>query len=315
MRIVRLSDFHRRRQRSASDLDSALERALELRELRGDFEAELRAADAMASAFDPVTVPAEALVALRAAIAARKAAASHRRARRLAWQTAPGAVAAVTLGLLGYVGLSHHSNSLPPSRINIENADHTLQAINNQLSRVQQGVQAHDPSVASSEALATRSILAQAQAQAAGYPADDPARDLLLNALEAKIQQLNALLARLNLPPVQPLPALQPAGSAQSGTRTEAGAAPSSSTSSSTTGPPSSTTTSSSSSTTSTTQGGSGVLAAAAGAKGSGAGSTASSSTTTSSSSSTTSSSTTSSSTTTTNPPPPSTTSTTAPPH
>jgi hypothetical protein len=84
VRIIRLSDFHRSRQRSASDLDSALERALELRDLRGDFEAELRAADALASAFDPVSPPAEALVALRAAISARKAAMTRRRTRRLA---------------------------------------------------------------------------------------------------------------------------------------------------------------------------------------------------------------------------------------
>ncbi|HET6965939.1 MAG TPA: hypothetical protein VFH58_14285 [Acidimicrobiales bacterium] len=310
MRIIRLSDFRSRRQRSASDLDSALERALELRDLRGDFEAELRAADAMASAFDPVSVPAEALVALRAAIAARRAAAARHRARRLAWQTMPGAVAAVTLGLLGYVGLSHHSTSLPPSRINIENADRTLQAITDHISRVQQVVQANDPTAAFSQALATRSILAEAQQQAVGYPADDPARDLLLSALEAKIQQLDALLARLNLPPVQPLPTIKPAGSAQPANRAEAGAAPSSSTTSSTSGS-GSTTTSSSSSTTSTTDGGSGVLAAATGAKGSGS-STPSSST--SSSTSSTSSTSTSTSTTTTNPPPPSTTSTTAPP-
>jgi hypothetical protein len=309
VRIIRLSDFHRSRQRSASDLDSALERALELRDLRGDFEAELRAADALASAFDPVSPPAEALVALRAAISARKAAMTRRRTLRLALQTIPGAVAAVTLGLLGYVAVDHRTNPCPPAT-NLVNAARTLQAINGHISRVQQGVQANDPSDAQSQALSTRAALIQAQQQAVGYSPNDPARDLLLNALELKIQELNALLARINLPAVQPLPVLKSTGPAQSGTNAEAGAGPSSTTTSQ--APASSTTTSQapgSSTTTSTTQPGSVLAAAAKGGQKASPGHDGSSP----SSSSTSSSTSTSTSTTTTNPPPPSTTSTTAP--
>ena len=311
MRIVRLSDAHRRRHRAASHLDAALERAPELRDVHGDFEAELRAADAMASAFDPVRVPAEALVALRAAIAARKAAASRHRARRLAWQTAPGAVAAVTLGLLGYVGFSHHSISGPPATAHLANAARTLQAIGEHISRVQQGVQANDPSVAQSQALSTRAALIQAQRQAVAYAPDDPARDLLLNALELKIQELDALLARLSLPPVQPLPPVNVAASSSSGAQPQAAPASSSTTRS----PGSSTTTSSSSSTsTSTTQGGSGSGVLAAASSTGHRTSTDAAGSSSSSTSSSSPSSPTSSSTTTSNPPPPTTTSTTAPP-
>lgn len=317
MRIIRLTDFRRRRQRSAADLDAALERVLELRDLGSDFEAELKAADALAGAFDEAAPPGEALVALRAAISARKAAVARRRVRRIAWQTAPGALAAAVVGVLAYVGISGGRSQQPPRGPDYgANAAQTIQVITQKMAAVQRDVAANDAAAAAQSAAEARAALVQAQQEGAAIPADLAYHDLLLLTAEQQIAQLERLLAQAHLPPVAPLPPVPLASPA--GSPTTAGpqaAGPSSSTTTSTTEHPS-TTTSSSSSTTSTTEGG-GVLATATG---SGKGGSPGSSTTTSSSSppssTTSSSSTTTSSTTTstTAPPPPSTTSTTGPP-
>ena len=318
MRIIRLTDFRRRRQRSAADLDAALERALELRDLGNNFEAELKAADALAGAFDEAAPTGEALVALRAAISARKAAVARRRTRRIAWQTAPGALAAAVVGVLAYVGVSGGRTQQPPQGPNYgANADQTLRVITEKMAAVQRDVAANDAAAAAQSAAEARAALVQAQQEGASIPADIAYHDLLLLTAEQQIAQLERLLAQAHLPPVPPLPPVPVASPAVSPTTAGAQASPASSTTTSTTEPPSSSTTSSSTSSTSTTQGG-GVLATATG---SGKGTSSGGSTTTSSSSpppssTTSSSSTTTSSTTTstTAPPPPSTTSTTAPP-
>jgi hypothetical protein len=313
VRVIRLSDLRRRRQRSAAELDAALEQALELRDLGSEFEAQLRAADALADAYPPVVPPGEAVVALRAAIAARKAATERRRTRRIVWQTAPGAVAAGLVGVLAYVGVSGGQTQQVPQNPTVEDAAQTIRVITQRMEAVQRGVAANDPAAASQAAQQARDALVAANEEAAAIPAAEASvRDLLLKTADLKIAELQALLAQIHLPPLPPLPPIKVSGSAGSAATSGAQASgPSSSTttsSSTTEPPPSSTTTSSSSTTTSTTQGG-GVLATASGS-GKGKGSASTTTTSPAPSSSSSSSSTTTS---TTAPPPPSTTSTTAP--
>lgn len=199
MSVIRsLSERRRRQAQMLEDLDAAVEASLdELAASRGDFDAQLAAVRALALAAESDPVPTEPLMALRAGLAARQAR-EHDRRRQMkrAWAM-PGAAAAVAAGLIGYVGLTGgHSNS--PS-ITVNNAANTLAQIDHAMASVKSQVAEGNRSAAASTGNQARSYMVQAQDEAASLPDGNPVRDVLLQAAETQIQQLQALLAQLQL--------------------------------------------------------------------------------------------------------------------
>ncbi|HZU72777.1 MAG TPA: hypothetical protein VE990_08400 [Acidimicrobiales bacterium] len=255
MSVVRhLTDLRRRRQKALEDFDVALEATLdEVEASRGHFDAELAAARALALAAEAEPVPSEPLVALRAGLAARRAS-PHEVRRQVMHRSLPGAAAAVVLGLLLYAGMSGGKPGNGTGQLgNIQDAAVVLQQINSRMAAVQTVAAAGNRSEVASTGQAARDALVQAQQTAAGLPASDPVRDLLLAAAYQKIQELEALLARFNLAvaPLPPLPLSAATGDIQVSSTTT-----SSSTSTSTTATTvSSTTTTAKSAPTSTTLG------------------------------------------------------------
>jgi hypothetical protein len=286
----------------ATALDAVLDAVLDDPAQRADFTRELKAAEILAL-LEGAPVPPESLVALRAAVAARKA---RPRPRGLtAARGIPSAAAAVVAGLLVWVGVQagHRPTVYLPGA---QQAAQSIQTITSKIAAVQQVVSTGDKPAAQTTALDARQALVQAQDTAVALPANDPYRDLLLQTAELKIQELEHLLAQLRLS-VPPLPSVSSTAVQGPSSNSTPGSAPPAAGPSSTTTPSSttsSTTTSTSASapstTTSSSQPGAPPLVTPIPTT-----STTSSSTTTTSTSTTT--------TTTTNPPPPSTTSTTAP--
>jgi hypothetical protein len=306
VKITRMSD-HRARQARADALDEALDRWMSE---HPDLGPELEAARRLAEDQAAIRVPTEGLVALRAAAAAQSSMRAGRVRSRLVGQGIPGAVAAVCIGIAVFAGL-HRPTS--PGLSGARSASAALQEITMRMASVnQQAANNNLPGVVQAAESARQSLVA-AQQVAAPLPATDPIRDVLLQTADAKIAELESLLARLKLPAVASLPPVSSASgsSAQANGPTSSSTTTTSSTTTSTTAAESSTSTTGS--TTSTTQGGSsnGTLAAATTNSGTSGTTTSqptrSSSTTTSSTSSTTTTSTTPV------PPPPSTTTTTAP--
>ena len=320
MRIIRLADRRRARQHRADVLDGALDAALTQVDPADDFGRELEAARWLAAAHLPDRAPAEGLVALRAALAARRATHAHQTRSRFIVQGIPGAVAAAGVGLAVFFGL--HATGAQNNLAGAQNAVRALQEITTRMAAVNQVASSNNLSGVVQAAQSARQSLVQAQQVAAPLPASDPFRDLLLQTAEAKIAELEALLAQLKLPPVASLPPVPSSSSASSqqadssGTSSSPAQAHASTSTSSSTSSTTTTTraTGSSTSTTTTTQGGGAVAGPSQSttttgnanktqAQPNGQGST----TTTSTSTSTTTTSTTPV------PPPPSTTTTTAP--
>ena len=302
MKIIRLSERRRQRERRAAELDRALDQSLAAVPVPEDFTAELDAARRMAESHLPIAAPSEGLVALRAALAARRSADIARSRSRWIIQGVPGAVAAASVGLAVFFGLQ----SQPSGLAGAQNAAAALREITVRMQQVNQVAASNNlPGVVQAAQSALASLVA-AQQVAAPLPADDPLKDVLLQTADAKIAELETLLAQLRLPPVASLPPVTTTGGqSASASGALSGAAPTTTTTST----PASSTTSSTSSSTTTTTLGSGTSTTTTTSAGS------QSSTTTTTTKPAPPTTTTSSTTTSTTPipPPPSTTTTTAP--
>lgn len=309
MKIIRLSERRRQRQRRADHLDRALDDSLATVEMPEDFTAELDAARRMAESHLPMAAPSEGLVALRAALAARQSADLSRARTRWVVQGVPGAVAAVSIGLAVFFGLRAHPSGLDGA----QSAAAALREMNVRMQQVNAVAATNDLPGVVQAAQSARASLVAAQQIAAPLPPTDPLKDVLLQTAEAKIAELETLLAQLRLPPVASLPPVNPASP---GAVAAGPVAPTTSTTAVTTTTTTTTTTSTSSTTTTTLAGSSPASSTQSGpsstttttgaSSGQGTSRPPSSSTTTTSSSTTTS--------TTPVPPPPSTTTTTSPP-
>ncbi len=316
MRVIRLAERRRARQHRADTLDGALDSALTQVDSAEDFGRELEAARWLAAAHLPARAPAEGLVALRAALAARRHTAVRQGRSRWVIQGVPGAVAAAGVGLAVFFGL--HSIGAQNNLAGAQSAVRALQQITARMAVVNQVASSNNLPGVVQAAQSARQSLVEAQQVAAPLPATDPFRNLLLQTAEAKIAELEALLAQLKLPPVPSLPSV-PSSSSANNSPQAAGSGSTASPNQAHTSTSSSTTTSST--TTSTTTAPSTTTSTTSTTSTSSAAGTPQSTTTTTSdktqpggqgSTTTTSTSTTTTSTTPV-PPPPSTTTTTAP--
>jgi len=321
VRIVRLAERRRARQHRADVLDGALDAALTQVDQAEDFGRELEAARWLAAAHLPTRAPAEGLVALRAALAARRATHAHQTRSRFIVQGVPGAVAAAGVGLAVFFGL--HATGAQNNLAGAQSAVRALQEITTRMAAVNQVASSNNLRGVVQAADSARQSLVEAQQVAGPLPASDPFRNLLLQTAEAKIAELEALLAQLKLPLVASLPPVPSSSSASSqqadssGTSSSPAQAHASTSTSSSTSSTTTTTQASSpsTSTTTTTQGGS-ALAAGPGQSTSTTGTANKTQAQPNGQGSTTTTSTTTSTTTTSTtpvPPPPSTTTTTAP--
>lgn len=259
--IRHIGDLRRRKDRRLQALDTALDATLaEVDAARGQFDAELAAARALALSVESEPLPAQALVTLRAGLAARD---GNRRSRRSQWVRGgvPGAVAASVVGLLAYAAVGDRTTT-NPSTTAVATAAQTLQVINQRMAKVQTVVDQHNRPEAQAQGQSARQALLEARQQAVSLPPDSAVRDLLLTEAYAKIAQLTRLLAQLQLtvPALPPVPAgsgtsavAAPDNSSTPGGSTSTSSTPTSSPTSTSTAPTSTTTPQSGSSTTTST--------------------------------------------------------------
>ena len=164
--------------------------------------AELGVADALrAEAVRDFPTPHEPLVALRAALAARRA--------RRAWGRLPAparlapalaAAVAIAVGAVALVGRSPHT-AVPEQQLAFARAARYLQVLDEQTGAVQKAVATGNRAAVPAAVASARSAAAKAQETATLLPAGDPKRDQLLAAAALRIRQLEQLVSRLNLPP------------------------------------------------------------------------------------------------------------------
>jgi hypothetical protein len=214
MSVIRMGDHRSEPNKRADELDAALDTTVDQAgPARDDIEAELAAARSLMAACEVANIPAEPLMALRAALAARRATAATHRRQRLILQRMPyaAAVAAIIAAVVTVTGVVRQQ---PIVSLNAPTAAAALHALSQGSRQVTQAIQlaqsGSDAHAVETSAVGARNVLARAKQSADALPAASDERSVVLQQVQNDIQVLNSLLSQLNLPPVEPLPPSPP---------------------------------------------------------------------------------------------------------
>ena len=193
--------------RRAGAMDRALERTLQERGVSPDeFGPELWAAQVLDASAEAEAPPPEALTVLRAALAAREA--RDRPVRRITVRqlvpVVPGAVAALVVGLVAYVGVGG-GQRLQPGQADQLAVARSLDQVDQRMALVVSRIAAGQLSGADTTVQQLRDALLRVEQAAGGLDPGDPGQQALLASLYREIAMLNSLVARLHLR-VEPLP-------------------------------------------------------------------------------------------------------------